>query len=300
MPAPRPSSAFLVPVFPCGRRPARSLIQIALVIIFITLFVTALVFPSQAFASGTAEPQPGTDRGLRLKPIEYALMVPIALLLAFMGLYKDFRSYRGLLHILIWNFYSWLFLAFTAMFIFAIDYVALLQLQKLPSSLLPGLMQHMTLAIGHTTVSAAFAYMTPFMLRVIPTQSNVTPAAPAATPPQHKPATEMNVIYAAIRESLENNVNGKVSEWTFKYSWTIIRSTGRRLLTDLHRSGAISQEEFDCAKTLESSYLVCTDPGEDRDVKYDLLRLMMSRSSYYDLSTRLERAAKAERAGTTL
>ena len=297
MPATRSSRACSFLSFARIPRLARSPVQIALVASFIAWLVVALVFPSIAFATGNPEAQPAAEHSLQLSPIEQALIAPIALLLAFMGLYKDFRSYRGLLHILLWNFYSWLFLAFTTMFIFAIDYAALLQIQKL---IHPALMQHVTLALGHTTISAAFAYTAPFILRVIPTQSQVAPAHPAPASPERKPATEMNVIYAAIRESLENQVNGKICEWAYKYSWSVIKSTGRMLLTDLHRSGVISQDEFENARTLESSYKLCLDPSDDRDVKYELLRLMMSRSSYYDLSTRLERTAKAERAGAPL
>lgn len=296
MRAPRSSSVLFRPLFLRGPWAARPRLQVALVVVFIALFAVALVFPLLApAATGASEAEPAHKPALRLTPIEQALIAPIAILLAFMGLYKDFRGYRGLLHILIWNFYSWLFLAFTTMFIFAIDYLALLKLQNLT---IPPLMQHVTLALGHTTVSAAFAYTTPFILRVIPTQSKITPRNSASSPAEKKPATEMNVIYAAIRESLENHLNGKVSEWTFKYSWPVIRSTGKMLLIDLHRSGVISQDDFDEARTQESCFKECQDSLEDRDAKYELLRLMLSRSSYYDLSTRLERKAKAERAGT--
>jgi hypothetical protein len=107
----------------------------------------------------------------------------------------------------------------------------------------------------------------------------------------------MNVVYAAIRESLENRVNGKVLEWTDTYTWPVIKSTGRMLLADLLRSGMISQDECESAKLEELSYQECADSWDNRQMKYELLRIMMTHSSYHDLSSRLARAASTEPAG---
>ena len=285
-------------------RPRDSLItlsvsQIVAKITFVILLALAVVFPASLMAvtgapdTGGAPTQEGLTRG------ELLIIAAVALFFAFLGLLKDFHRYRGLLHLLIWNGYSWLFLGFTTMGIFAIDYIALQQLHQHVKLIHEDLMRHISLILGHTTVSAAFAYVSPFILRVIPTQSKaaLSDPSPLKKPEEEKPTTEMNVVFAAIRESLENRVNGKVYDWALNCSWPVIRSTGRMLLTDLHQSGTISQEQFESGKTLEASYQPCADVWDDRQVKYELLRIMMTRSSYHDLSLRLARTAKAERVG---
>jgi hypothetical protein len=277
---------------------------IAALLAFVLFSALVFVFPVSVAADSptTSTNSSSTESGLGpahegLTPGEMGMIAVVALLFASLGLLKDFHRYRGLLHILIWNFYSWLFLAFTTMCIFAADYAVLPLLHKV---IREELMLHISLALGHTGVSAAFAYASPFMLSVIPTQVRTAPAEPSPKKPEkEKPTTEMNVVYAAIRESLENRLNGRVHDWTYKYSWPVIRSTGKMLLTDQLRSGMISQEKFEGAKLEEGSCQECADPCDNRQAKYDLLRIMMMHSSYHDLSSRLERTARAERAGTT-
>lgn len=266
---------------------------------FVFLLVLAFMFPVSAAANKlptTSTNSSSAEHALAheaLTPWEMGLIAVVALLFASLGLLKDFHRYRGLLHVLIWNFYSWVFLAFTATCIFAVDYAVLPLLHRVIQE---ELMLHISLALGHTGVSAAFAYASPFLLNVIPTQARVAPAEPAP-PKSEKPATEMNVVYAAIRESLENRVNGKVSDWTDEYSWPVIQSTGKMLLADLVRSRMITQKEFESARLEEGCYQQCDEFWENRQRKYELLRCMMMHSSYHDLSSRLERTAKTERAG---
>jgi hypothetical protein len=172
---------------------------------------------------------------------EMALLLAIALFFAMLSMLKDFRSYRGLLHTLVWNFYSWVFLGFTATIIFGVDYAVLPLLHKIIQR---EAMLHVYLALGHTSVSAAFAYASPFLLGVIPTDGRMTLVGRLHEKSEkEKPATDMNVISMAIRESLENRVNAAMFEWTRKYSWPVIRSTGSMLLTDLVYSGTMASED---------------------------------------------------------
>jgi hypothetical protein len=269
----------------------------ALLVLF-SLFALVLAFPISMAAATRPADAGGKPANGGLGTAEVVPLVTIALFFALLGLLKEFRRYRGLLHVLTWNFYCWVYLGFTMACIFAVDYYALLELEKFVQN--PGLMTHLSLALGHTGVSAAFAYTSPLMLSVIPSQVRAAPTAPSTIKPdKEKPATDINVVYAAIRESLENRVNGKVLEWTDRYSWPVIRSTGRMLLADLRRSGMISHEECDSARLEEGSYQQCADTWDNRQMKYELLRIMMTRSSYHDLSSRLERTSVAERVGTT-
>jgi len=256
--------------------------------------ITSTSSTAPVVGSGSASTRGALGSGLTNR--EICLLLPLAFLFALLGLLKDFHRYRGLLHVLIWNFHSWLYLCFTATCIFTVDYYAFLGLEKITS--MEGFMRHVSLALGHTGVSAAFAYTSPFLLSVFPAQIRTLPEEPAAKQPEReKPTTEMNVVYAEIQDSLETCVNCKVNDWTDKYSWPVIRFTGKMLLTDRLRPGMLSQERFDSAIQQEGCYEECTDFWENRQRKYDLLRIMMTHSSYHQLSYRLARTAQSENRG---
>jgi hypothetical protein len=228
----------------------------------------------------------------KIKPwVDYGLLIILAFLFALLGLLKDFRRYRGLLPVVFTSFYSWVFITFTATCIFAVDYV-IYQAQFLHRLITEEAMFHIGMVLGHTGVSAALVYASPSILSLIPTHMKAPHMEPAGQPEREKPITEMNVVYAAIRELLENQVNAKVLEWTITYTWDDIRSTGKMLLTDLRSSGIISQAEFDAATVEEGAYTECEDVLENRDRKYRLLRKTMKHSSFMDLSSRLQRTAR--------
>jgi hypothetical protein len=275
---------------------------LALVLFFVLVFV--LPVPMAAANKGPttsvgANPQEAVHAVEGLGSwLDTCLLVLIAFLFALLGLLKDFRRYRGLLPVLFSNFYSWVFITFTAACIFAVDYEVFQWVHRHITNPPQEAMLHLSLVLGHTGVSAAFVYVSPFLLSFIPTQARRSTAEPSLNiPEKEKPITEMNVVYAAIRESLENQVNGRVSEWTDTYSWPVIKHTGKMLLIDLLNSGTISHGEFENAKLEEEACEGCGEFWENRQRKYDLLRRIMKHSSYQDLSSRLERTAKAERVG---
>ena len=230
--------------------------------------------------------------------MELVLLAATALFFASLGLLRDFNHYRGLLHSLLWNFYSWVFLAFTGTCIFAVDYAVLPLLHQFIQL---GLMLHISLALGHTGVSAALTYASPFLLGFIPApaRASTDKDSPRAPNEEERPTTEMNVVFAAIRESLENLVNGKVLDWTEEYSWPVIRSTGKMLLVDLQNTGTITHDESRRLMQQVDAYTECQDVWDNRQRKYELLRRLMKRSSYHDLHLRLQRAGRAERSGRT-
>jgi len=276
----------------------------ALLVFVILLLVLSLEFPLVSVSAiGPDLLGPATTKGQssmseiqkttweKIKPwVDYGLLIILAFLFALLGLLKDFRHYRGLLPVLFKSFYSWVFITFTATCIFAVDYV-IYQWQFLHDLIRPEAMFHIGMVLGHTGVSAAFVYGSPSLLSLIPTHMKA-PHVDAPDEPREKPITEMNVVYAAIRELLENQVNAEVLEWTVTYDWDDIRSTGKMLLTDLRSSGIISQAQFDAATAEERAYVECEDVLENRDRKYQLLRKMIKRSSFMDLSSRLQRTAK--------
>ncbi len=277
---------------------------IAALLVIAFLFTLVFAFPASVAAA---------DRGLftgsedsnrtvqqrhidKLKPwLDISLLVLIAVLFALLGLLKDFRRYRGLLPVIFKTFYSWVFIAFTAACIFAVDYAVFQWASSRHALEHEQAMLHLSLVLGHTGVSAAFVYVSPFLLRTIPTHAQATRAEqPPRNPEQEKPVTEMNVVYAAIQQSLETSVNGKLCDWTDEYSWPVIKSTGRMLLIDLVNSGMISHEQFESAKLEQGSYQEADEFWENRQRKYELLRKMMKHSCYSDLSSRLGRTAKIE------
>src|ERR1700687_1933857 len=170
---PRPSTLFFrISLLPSDLGLSVSISLIPLLLGFMIFVGLVFVFPASvaAASSSTGVGSEPTREGLTHG--ELGMIAAVALLFASLGLLKDFHRYRGLLHVLVWNFYSWLFLAFTTTCIFAVDYVALQQLQNVIHT---ELMRHISLALGHTSVSAAFAYASPIILRVIPMQSQATP-----------------------------------------------------------------------------------------------------------------------------
>jgi len=247
---------------------------------------------SEPAEQGTTELIPAA-----LKVTDALLLLAIALFFALLSMLKDFRSYRGLLGTLVWNFYSWVFLAFTATIIFGVDYAVLrVVLPMLRPNMLPESMLHVYLALGHTGVSAAFAYASPFLLGIIPSRTGIASPEGAHEKPE-KPTTDLNVISAAIRESLENRVNGKISDWAGRYSWPVIRSTSRMLLVDLVNSGRMARQEGEAARKEMEVCQESTDFWQNRENKYELLRKIMKYGSFSDLRKRLEAAARADQAG---
>lgn len=275
-------------------------------ILILALVAVFAAFPMPASAADKG-PAASSDPSLNqqhlhsefvLTPWDMVLIAVIALFFASLGLMKDFHHYRGLLHTLLWNFYCWVFLAFTGACIFAVDYAILPILHRVIQR---DLMLHLSLALGHTGVSAAFTYASPTLLGLIPVKAKALTDEPAPPKPAEKekerPATEMNIVFSAIRESLENQVNGKVLDWTQQYSWPVIKSTGKMLTIDLVNSGMVTQEESERFRRDVDGYTECEDLWDNRQRKYELLRRLMKRSSYHDLHLRLQRAERAEKPG---
>ena len=290
------------------RRNSRALRLVAAILAFTLLVLVVSPAPIVAADKGQAsstEPDPNQQHlhsEFVLTNWDLALLAVIAFFFASLGLIKDFHHYRGLLHTLSWNFYSWLFLVFTGACIFAVDYMVLPVLHRVIQR---ELMLHLSLALGHTGVSAVLTYASPYMLALIPVRAralldDASPSRANETENERarereRPTTELNVLFAEIRASLENEVNGKVLEWTHQYSWPVIKSTGKMLLSDLTNSGTITREESERLRWDVDGFTECEDVWDNRQRKYELLRRIMKRSSYRDLHLRLQRAKHAER-----
>ncbi len=141
----------------------------------------------------------------------------------------------------------------------------------------------------HLGISGVSAYFGPFVLGVLGT-IGILHAAPDK--PKSEPDTEMNVVFAAIRESLDTLVNGQILDWTSEYSWPNIKLTAKSLIADLANSGTMSLEEAERARREVDAFKKCDDDLDDRQAKYELLRKIMNHSSFDDIHRRLEHARK--------
>lgn len=229
---------------------------------------------------GSTANAPRVDRGIDLETWEKILIAAIALFFAWLRLLTDFPRYRGLLHVLLWNWYSWAFLVFIAAGIFLIDFLIWPYVRKMIHE---ALIAHISLFIGHTGVSAALAYGTPLLLAKIPFQDNPRPK---------KEPTEMNVIFAAIRESLANRANAELCKWTTVYNWNVLRFAAYMLISDQVSSKTLPEDEGEALKQWVAACQECDDRFNDMQKKYELMLKMMSLSSFTDLQSRLRQAVR--------
>jgi hypothetical protein len=241
--------------------------------------------------SGAEEEKPHPLSSLNLN--ELAGLALVALLFAWLKILTDFHRYKGLLHVLLWNGYSWVFLIFIAACGFVLDFQALSMLSKYFSKDAIW-MTHLYLALGHTGASAALAYASPVLLaKVQPVRSGVVPGPVLGEPRASRKRSEMNIVFAAIHESLEGRVNRELNKWTLKYRWEVLKYAANMLTIDQVSAEIIPPEEGERLKLEVNAYKECEGDLENRQLKYELLRKMMSHTSFKDLRMRLAQAEKA-------
>jgi hypothetical protein len=243
-----------------------------------------------AGASTSATPSQEKTREA-VKWWEIAAIAASALFFAWLRLVKDFRHYKGLLHVLLLSGYTWTFLTSIATGTFILDYLLLPYIERF-KMLQPGLIAHLSLLLGHSGVSAAVAYGSPFLLAKLPLHSGGSPGHASERQKPEKTTTEMNAVFESMRESLEGHVNGKLSDWTLEYDWPVLKYAAKTLAVDQASSGAITDEDKDLLHQDVDGYQKNEDKWEDRQKKYELLRMMMSQSSFRDLRQRLKQAGK--------
>lgn len=210
------------------------------------------------------------------------VLLVIALVFAWLKLLTDFYQYRGLLPALLWSGYSWVFVVFIAALSFAFDYMVW---KYWAHNINPHWFGHLSLALGHTGASAAFANTVPFLLSRIPALHHRH-----EYPSVERKPTEMNAVFAAIRESLDGRTNGKLTDWTIQYSWEEIKYTANTMRIDHENSKTITSDYSALLKSEFDRYTCSENLWEDRQKKYELLRRLMTHSSFRDLRTRLKQA----------
>jgi len=279
----------------CALRVAASAIIFSLLLLTFTCATCeALTNPADQTSStsdashsgGVSNQGPHDDQ---IQPWEIAVLATTAFLLAWLRLLTDFHRYKGLLSSLIWNGYSWVFLIFVAAFTFLVDYKTAPYIKHMIQS---GIVEHVVLFLGHTTVSAASVYLVPPLLAKLPLHFGAAPAQPPGALRPEKKATEMNIVFKSIGESLEGRVNGELIGWTTQYSWPVLKFAAHMLATDQVSSGLITQEESERLKARAAGCEKCEDEFVDRQKKYELLREMINHSSFRDIRTRLRQAGK--------
>ena len=155
-----------------------------------------------------------------------------------------------------------------------------------------GPIAHLSLALGHSGASAAFAYVSPILLAKLPLHSGGSPGNAPQGHKAQKTNTEMNAIFESMRESLEGRVNGKLSDWTGEYDWPVLKYAAKTLAVDQASSGIITIDDKNLLLHDVDGYQRCEDKWEDRQRKYELLRKMMCQSSFRDLRQRVNQAGK--------
>lgn len=223
---------------------------------------------------------------------ELAWLAVVALLFAWLKLVTHFDRYKGLLHVLLWNGYSWIFLVFIAACGFALD----VPLLSLLHPRLDSWLTHIYIGLGHAGASSALAYASPVVLaKFQPTRAGAVPV-PGPMPGEPKAPrkrSEMNIVFAAIHESLEGRVNSELNKWTLRYKWEVLKYAAHMLTVDQVSAEMIPPEQGERLKLELNGYARCENDLEDRQHKYELLRKMMSQTSFKDLRTRLLQADKA-------
>src|SRR5262249_54010612 len=101
-----------------------------------------------------------------------------------------------------------------------------------------------------------------------------------------------NAVFEAMREALEGYVNAILSDWTVHYDWPVLKYAAKTLCLDRQSWGAMQLEEKELRFQHLDSYTKSDDMWEDRQRKYELLRDMMSQTSFQDLRRRLAQADK--------
>lgn len=214
------------------------------------------------------------------------VLMVVALAFAWLKLLKDFYQYRGLLTALLWSWYSWVFVVFIAALSFVFDYFVW---KHWAHNIEFG---HIYLVLGHTGASAAFANFVPFLVARMPVLHAKNHDQSVDWHP-----TEMNVLFAAIRESLDSRTYGKLSNWTTEYSWDEIKYAAHTMRIDQENTRIITRDQSIRLKTEMNGYVSCENPWEDRQTKYELLRRVMTHSSFSDLRLRLKQAKQSNAAG---
>jgi|GEM_PF-5767606 len=204
----------------------------------------------------------------------------VALGFAWLKLLTDFYQYRGLLIALLFNGYSWVFVVFIATLSFVVDYFAYFHwVRKLE-------LAHAYLVLGHMGVSALFANFVPLLV------AKIRILHPTHDPSVEKRPTEMNVVFGAIRETLDGHTNGKLTNWARQYTWDEVRYAAHTMRIDHENSKQITPEQSGRWKSDIDAYKPCDNIVEDEQKKYELLRRVMTHSSFRDLRMRLKQATK--------
>ena len=249
---------------------------------------------THAAAPTDAKTGEGTPSGTEpLTHPQIAIVAASALVLAWLRIFQRFHRYKGLLFNVFVEWPGWVFGLFTAMLAFVPDYTILPFLGRFFDEIhMPWAREVLggsALMYVHLGISGVSAYFGPFVLGVLGT-IGILHAAPDK--PKSEPDTEMNVVFAAIRESLDTLVNGQILDWTSEYSWPNIKLTAKSLIADLVNSGTMSQEEGELARREVDAFKKCDDDLDDRQAKYELLRKIMNNSSFDDIHRCLEHARK--------
>ncbi len=233
-------------------------------------------------APGATDPLTHADIGL---------VAASALIFAWLRIFRSFHRYKGLLLYVFVEWPGWIFGLFTAMLAFVPDYTILPFLAHfLEKFNMSGIvLEHSSLMAAHLVISGISASAGAFILGIL---GPLGILHATSDKPKGETATEMNVVFAAIRESLDNLVNAQILDWTTEYSWPNIKLTAKSLIADLVNSGTMSQEEGERARREVDGFKKCDDDLDDRQAKYELLRKIMNQSSFDDLHRRLEHARK--------
>jgi hypothetical protein len=270
--------------------------RLAILLVVVLFLLTSACPVSRAGSDRPPNPESPALSGSSAAPavdtLEITLIATIALILAWLRVVKDFRHYKGLLHVLLWSGYTWIFLTFIAAGTFVLDYLLLPLISSF--RMLHGFIAHPVLVLGHAGVSSAFAYYgSPAILAKLPLHPDGTSArgAPNTRKPE-KTTTEMNAVFEAMRESLEGYVNATLLDWTLQYDWSVLKFAANTLFMDRSSSEAITPDEKERLCGDVEAYRKSDDAREDRQKKYELLRKMMAQCSFQDLRGRLARAGK--------
>lgn len=244
-------------------------------VVTVLLFSLALLCP--LCRAGTESP-PTPISGL---PVEdwwrqIPVLMVVALGFGWLKILTDFKQYRGLLLALLLNGYSWVFVVFIASLSFVFDYFAITHgVSHIP-------LGHVYLVLGHIGVSALFANFVPLLV------AKIRFLHPTHDPSVEKRPTEMNVVFGAIRETLDGHTNGRLTSWARKYTWDHLKYVAHTMRIDHVNSKQITADESARWESEIDGYKSCDKQLEDQQKKYELLRRMMTHSSFSDLRMRLK------------
>jgi len=237
---------------------------------------------SQVDTSGGTEPK-GQASSDSTHVRDVVTVILVAGLLAWLKVFKSFHMYKGLLLYMFVDWPGWVFMLFIISVAAVPDLAVLPFVTRFLGQIYkwPEMIREPSLALVHLGFSSASVSLGPLLLPTVK-----VPVA-AGDKPKGEKSTEMNVVFDAIRESLDNHVNSQILTWTSEYGWPVIKLTAKMLIADRMNSGHLSSQEGERAKLDVDTYKKCDDDLDDRQSKYELLRKLMNHTSFEDLNARL-------------